>query len=115
HRMLHSFPTRRSSDLQQAMFDTNLEIFIPTGIAVMNGRKNDYLAKISNELTRDGSHLDEGIGRYLAALTAFHTLYPDNSIGSVSYAPSGTNKFHQYLSKIAAQKAVINPFKVSEW
>src|SRR5699024_2201863 len=72
---------------QQAMYDTNLEIFIPTGIAVMNGRKNDYLAKISNELTRDGSHLDEGIGRYLAALTAFHTLYPDNSIGSVSYAP----------------------------
>lgn len=100
---------------QQAMFDTNLEIFIPTGIAVMNGRKNDYLAKISNELTRDGSHLDEGIGRYLAALTAFHTLYPDNSIGSVSYSPSGTNKFHGYLAKVAAKKAVNNPFKVSGW
>src|SRR5699024_7998836 len=74
-----------------------------------------YLAEVSNELTRDGSHLDKGIGRFLAALTAFHTLYPDNSIGSVSYAPSGTNKFHQYLSKIAAQQAVINPFKVAEW
>src|SRR5699024_7464958 len=95
---------------QQAMFDTNLEIFIPTGIAVMNGRKIYYLAKIINECTRDGSHLDKGIGRYLSALTAFHTLYPDNTIGSVSYSPSGTNKFHQYLSNIAAQKAVINPY-----
>src|SRR5699024_7356167 len=103
------------SACQQAMFESDLEIFIPTGNAVMNGRKNAYLAEVGNELTRDGSHLDKGIGRFLAALTAFHTLYPDNSIGSVSYAPSGTNKFHQYLSKIAAQKAVINPFKVSEW
>lgn len=100
---------------QQAMFDADLEIFIPTGNAVMNGRKNAYLAEVGNELTRDGSHLDEGIGRFLAALTAFHTLYPDNSVGGVSYAPSGTNKFHQYLSKVAAQKAVADPFKVSEW
>src|SRR5699024_8835261 len=76
------------SACQQAMFESDLEIFIPTGNAVMNGRKNAYLAEVSNELTRDGSHLDKGSGRFLAALTAFHTLYPDNSVGGVSYAPS---------------------------
>lgn len=100
---------------QQAMFDTDLEIFIPTGVAVMNGRKNDYLAEIGNELTRDNSHLDEGIGRYLAAMTVFNTLYGDHGIGSVSYKPSNVNPFHVHLAKLAAQKAVNDPFKVSEW
>src|SRR5699024_8445829 len=37
---------------QQAMFDESLDIFIPTGTAVMNGRSNEYLAQISDELTR---------------------------------------------------------------
>jgi len=99
---------------QQAMFDENLDVFIPTGIAIMNGRSNGYLAEVSNELTRDGSHLDEGIGRYLAALTAFHSLYPDNSIGGVSYTPSDANGFHAYLAKVAAKKAVIEPFEVTK-
>lgn len=100
---------------QQAMLDTDLEIFIPTGVAVMNSRKNDYLAEIGNELTRDGSHLDEGIGRYLAAMTVFNTLYGDHGIGSVSYKPSNVNPFHVHLAKLAAQKAVNDPFKVLEW
>ncbi len=99
---------------QQALFDEGLEIFIPTGMAIMNGRSNSYLADISNELTRDNSHLDEGIGRFLAAMTAFITLYGDHGIGSVSYKPSGVNDYHLYLSKVAAQKAVVNPFEVSE-
>ena len=99
---------------QQALFDEGLEIFIPTGMAIMNGRSNSYLAAVSDELTRDGSHLDEGVGRFLAAMTAFITLYGDHGIGSVSYNPSGVNDYHLYLSKIAAQKAVIEPFKVTE-
>ena len=99
---------------QQALFDEGLEIFIPTGMAIMNGRSNSYLAAVSDELTRDGSHLDEGVGRFLAAMTAFITLYGDHGIGSVSYNPSGVNDYHLYLSKIAAQKAVKEPFKVTE-
>lgn len=99
---------------QKAAFDTDLEVFVPTGTAIMNGRNNDYLADISNELTRDGSHLDEGIGRYLAAMTVFITLYSDHGIGSVSYKPSGVNDYHLYLAKVAAQKAVIEPFKVTK-
>src|SRR5699024_12524296 len=73
------------SACQQAMFESVLEIFIPTGNAVMNGRKNAYLAEVSNELTREGPHLDEGIGRCLAALTAFHSVCQDTPAVRVSY------------------------------
>ena len=99
---------------QQAMFDESLDIFIPTGIAVMNGRSNEYLAQVSNELTRDGSHLDEGIGRYLAALTAFNAIFGEVADGDITYRPDGTNNFHSYLSKISAKKAVIEPFEVTK-
>lgn len=99
---------------QQAMFNENLDIFIPTGIAIMNGRSNDYLAQVSDELTRDGSHLDEGIGRYLAALTAFNAIFGEVADGNITYSPGGTNNFHSYLSKISAKKAVIEPFEVTK-
>ena len=99
---------------QQAMFNESLDIFIPTGIAIMNGRSNDYLAQVSDELTRDGSHLDEGIGRYLAALTAFNAIFGEVADGNITYSPGGTNNFYSYLSKISAKKAVIQPFEVTK-
>ena len=99
---------------QQAMFDESLDIFIPTGTAVMNGRSNEYLAQVSNELTRDGSHLDEGIGRYLAALTAFNAIFGEVADGNITFSPNGANNFHSYLSKISAKKAVIEPFEVTK-
>lgn len=99
---------------QQAMFNEGLDIFIPTGIAIMNGRSNEYLAQVSDELTRDGSHLDEGIGRYLAALTAFNAIFGEVADGNIVYSPVGTNNFHSYLSKISAKKAVIEPFEVTK-
>lgn len=99
---------------QQAMFDENLDVFIPTGIAIMNGRSNDYLAQVSDELTKDGSHLDEGIGRYLAALTAFNAIFGEVADGNITYSPIGANNFHSYLSKISAKKAVIEPFEVTK-
>ena len=98
---------------QKAAFDTDLEIFIPTGTALMNGRGNSYLAEVSNELTRDNSHLNEPVGQYLAAMTVFITLFGESAFGDVSYATSA-NKHHLYLSKLSAQKAVNNPFIVSK-
>lgn len=99
---------------QQAMFNESLDIFIPTGIAIMNGRSNEYLAQVSDELTKDGSHLDEGIGRYLAALTAFNAIFGEVADGDITYSPTGANNFHSYLSKISAKKAVIEPFEVTK-
>lgn len=99
---------------QQAMYDESLDVFIPTGIAIMNGRSNEYLAQVSDELTRDGSHLDEGIGRYLAALTAFNAIFGEVADGNVTYGPANVNNFHSYLSKISAKKAVIEPFEVTK-
>ena len=99
---------------QQAMFNESLDIFIPTGIAIMNGRSNEYLAQVSDELTKDGSHLDEGIGRYLAALTAFNAIFGEVADGNIVYSPDDTNNFHCYLSKISAKKAVIEPFEVTK-
>lgn len=98
---------------QKAAFDTDLELYIPTGTAIMNGRSNDYLADVSNELTRDNSHLEETVGRYLAAMTVFITLFGASPLGQVSYVTEA-NKHHLYLAKISAQKAVDDPFKVSQ-
>src|SRR5699024_11279201 len=98
---------------QKAAFDTNLELYIPTGTAIMNGRSKDYLADVSNELTRDNSHFEETVGRYLAAMTVFITLFGASPLGQVSYVTEA-NKHHLYLAKISAQKAVDDPFKVSQ-
>lgn len=49
-----------------------IDIIIPTGTAIQNAR-NTSLNTI-DEITRDGTHLDLGIGRYIAACTWFQTL-----------------------------------------
>lgn len=99
---------------QQAMFDSNLELLIPTGTAIQNGRTNQYLVTAGDELTRDGSHLDEVIGRYVAAMAVFTTLYGDTAINDVTFIPDGANPYLLYLAKLFAQQAALNPYRITE-
>lgn len=102
------------SNYRRAMLDSDLEILIPTGTAIQNGRENEHLIQVGYELTRDGAHLDEGIGRYIAAMTVFETLFNKNTLGDVSFAPGNADKHLVYLAKMVAKKAVDNPYKISE-
>ena len=99
---------------ERAMSESELELLIPLGTAIQNGRSNSYLSTVGDDLTRDGSHLDFGTGRYITALTVFITLFGLDVLGSVSYIPEETKAHHAYLSKILAQRAVLDPYKISE-
>ena len=103
----------------QALQAMNFDILIPTGTAIQNARSNNYLRAIGTELTRDGTHLNMGVGRYIAALTVFETLlapyYKKDLFSDVSYFPTndGSTKFLSYLAKKAARNAVLIPFKIT--
>lgn len=102
------------ANYQRAAHESDLELLIPTGTAIQNARENQYLKTINDELTRDGSHLDLGIGRYITALTVFITIFGADVLGGTSFIPEDVNKYHVYLSKVLAQRAVTNPFNISE-
>ena len=55
--------------------DSPFDGIIPTGTAVENAR----LGSLGDTLTRDGYHLSDPIGRYLAALTWFRALTGENA------------------------------------
>lgn len=51
-----------------------IDVIIPTGTAIQNARATDLNTSLSHGLTRDGSHLGYGVGRYVAACTWFEAL-----------------------------------------
>lgn len=103
----------------QAMQAMNFDILIPSGTAIQNARSNSYLRAIGTDLTRDGYHLNEGVGRYIAALTVFESLlapyYKKNIYNEVAFFPTnnGGTRFLAFLAKRAAKNAVLNPFKIT--
>jgi len=104
---------------QKAMEEEDFDIVIPAGTAIQNARTNEYLNNVNDELTRDDYHLDYGIGRYVAALTAFESLITHiytEDINNISFYPKndGGTKFLAKLSKVAVKNAVINPFKITD-
>src|SRR5699024_3334167 len=94
-------------------FDTDLELDIPTGTSIVNGRSNDYFADDSNELTRDNSHLEDTVDRYIAAMTVFISLFGASPYVQVSYVTEA-HKAHLDFARISAQKAVDDTYKVSQ-
>lgn len=106
---------------KKASADSGIDIIIPCGTAVQNGRTNIHLNSVGNELTNDGYHLNLGIGRYIAGLTYFETLIVNNSkmdkdmFNDVTFFPNwlNSNAYYAYLSKIAVKNAVDNPFKIT--
>jgi len=107
---------------QQAIAETGINIIIPCGTAIQNGRTNKFLNSVGDELTRDGHHLDLGIGRYIAGLTFFETLIVNTGnvkkdlFKDVTYIPDtyGNNENLAQLAKIAVMNAISNPYNVTE-
>lgn len=107
---------------QQAISETNIDIVIPCGTAIQNARTNMYLSVLGEELTLDGYHLNEGIGRYIAGLTFFETLVVNNEnikkdlLTEATFIPDTIDSTEDlaYLAKIAVMNAVENPFEITK-
>ncbi len=89
---------------------------IPSGTAVQNLRTS----YIGDKITRDGYHMSWSTGRYLTALTWFHTFtgypveyvewYPTHTYAGISYAvnPEDLDAIRESVTN-----AVADPFKVT--
>lgn len=58
--------------VKELLLNDDIQFVIPTGTAIQNLRETEL--RNDMDFTRDGSHLDEGIGRYAAACTWFETF-----------------------------------------
>lgn len=61
------------STVDQMIEKYGIDIIIPSGTAIQNARSTELNTEKS--LTRDGYHMDEGIGRYIIACTLFESLF----------------------------------------
>jgi hypothetical protein len=79
---------------------------IPTGTAIQNARS----MLIGNQLTRDGYHLSEPLGRYVAACTWYIYLFGKGN-DAFSYMPDGITREEAALAQKAAEEANKEPFR----
>lgn len=86
----------------------DIDLVVPTGTAIQNGRTS-YLG---DRFTRDGYHLDLGVGRFTAACTWYEAIF--GGILENSYHPENLLMYDTELAKQAAYDAVKDPFMVTE-
>ncbi len=100
---------------------SGIDVIIPSGTALQNLR-NTTLNDAPYDLTRDGYHSDLGAGRYVEACTWFLTLIKPclsayNIEGNTFRPTDGkvlVNNNNVQLIWKAAQKAVQNPYEISD-
>lgn len=80
----------------------------PVGTAIQNVRPY-----ISRKLTRDDFHLSYDLGRYIAGLTFVKALCCYDVEG-VQWCPEGVTEQEQKLAKKAVNKAIAQPYQISE-
>lgn len=110
------------------MDKNKFDLLIPTGTAIQNARNSTL--NTEHELTRDGSHLCYGIGRYVAACTwaeaLFAPVFDFNIIGNnsiidqqfqsgLSYLDSWVpvTESNKELCQLCAYYACQNPYKIT--
>jgi hypothetical protein len=89
--------------------NNKFKMIIPVGTAIQNIRTSS----VGDFLTRDGFHLSLGLGRYVAGLTWFKTIF-NAPIDSIDYYPEGVSLEEAKLAKQAVNNAANNPFKVTK-
>ena len=91
---------------------------IPVGTAIQNARTSS----LGNDLTRDDSHLGNGVGRYVAALT-WASVLTGCDVDKISGTPSNASDASKYAGEIIAaidvikesvKNAVTDPYKVTD-
>lgn len=87
---------------------TGVDIIIPTGTAIQNGRTSS----LGDTFCRDGYHLDLDYGRYTASCVWYEELFQKSVVGN-SYAPYSITPFQIKVAQLAAHHAVEEPGKVT--
>ena len=110
------------SATKELIENTGITNIIPSGTAVMNARASYLNTSESREFTKDGYHMSNGTGRYLAACTWFEYFisprYGVSVLGNqlrMPEAPSPvTDDNAEFLQKCAVE-AVLSPFLIKNW
>ena len=103
---------------KQAIKETEIDIIIPCGTAIQNARTNKHLITVGDQLTNDGYHLENGMGKYIAGLTFFETLINNDKIldldiyDDVTFMPETKNDTADlaYIAKKSVIEAVNAPY-----
>ena len=82
-----------------------IKMIAPSGASVQLAR-NTGLNGVGTELTRDGFHLDFGVGRYLAGLT-LAKYYLGVDVDKVTFKPSGVTDEMQEEAKECVKKTEV--------
>lgn len=83
-----------------------LSFVVPSGTAIQNARTT-YL---SDNMNRDGYHLDLKMGRYTAACAWLEVITGISPVG-FSYRPDGVDFLTAHTCQVAAHEAVAHPFE----
>lgn len=94
--------------IRRAKIAHDIDFVVPAGTAIQNGRNT----LIGDNFTRDGYHLDLGIGRYTAASTWFEALTGLSAVGN-SFAPETLTETEVAIAQHAAHAAVLDPDRVT--
>ncbi len=87
----------------------NIEILIPSGTAIQNGRQS-WLGDTFNS---DGYHLNTSYGCYTAACTWFETFAGGETAVGNTYIPDNVTEAQAAVAQHAAHFAVESPFTVN--
>jgi hypothetical protein len=87
--------------------NNNFNLIIPVGTAIQNIRSSS----VGDHLTRDGFHLSLGLGRYIAGLTWFVTIFK-SPINEIKFYPKNVTLEEVELAKKAVNNAINNPFNI---
>ncbi len=82
-----------------------ISVLIPSGTAIQKARA----ASGNPDFTRDGYHLDNVIGKYIAACTWFEAIFGESVLGN-SYIPDGLSPEEARFAQKAAHQACMDPF-----
>ena len=93
---------------RQAAADNDIDIVIPSGTAIQNGR-NSFIGDAFN---RDGYHLEVNYGRYTAACTWFEKISGMSVVGN-SYVPASVDQAYAEVAQNAAHFAVLSPYEAN--
>lgn len=111
--------------VKQMVINDGIDVLIPVGTAIQNARSTSL--NTVSELTRDGTHLDLGVGRYTASCTWYQALiapvFDLSVMGNEALPPMGTSPNIRYpsqpvtadnreLCQRCAVAAVEKPFEV---
>lgn len=87
----------------------DIDLVVPAGTAIQNVRTSI----VGDNVTRDGYHLNSGIGRYTAACVWFEAITGQSVIGN-AYKPAGMSDYEAEIAQNAAHTAITTPLEVTD-